>query len=241
VKTPFTGFHPTHDRDLFLEHWDATEHESGMMDGTFCVVPESTPCCGRDAKDTTIPGAIAKFFFNGNYWDYFCNACGKKRSDLEDEYGTYDYMVFESEDKSILTQEDRNALAVLGVEEADAECSPCIHLGENSNLHTRGETLGKVYTQPTLEPKKLPDFYPVKWSEQQSDKGNAELLARYYGFDILFVPEAGKKGDYFVWTGTHWAHDKGHVRMLEMAKSLVSVLLIHASKQEDEKKAEWSG
>jgi hypothetical protein len=71
------------------------------------------------------------------------------------------------------------------------ECTPCIHFGESPYAHTREESLPKMYTRST------PDFYPVEWSEQKSDKGNAELLARYFGYDILFVPEAGKAGGYY--------------------------------------------
>ena len=70
----------------------------------------------------------------------------------------------------------------------------------------------------------------MEWSEELTDSGNAEIIARYFGFDILFVPEAGKNGDYFVWTGTHWEHDKGGVRMLDFAKSVSGVLLIEAAK-----------
>lgn len=220
VKVPFKAFHPTHDQEAFLDHFDTTEHEQGKIDGQLIVVPESCPKCGKDAKDTTLLGAISKFFFSGNYWNYFCNACGAKRDDLEEEYGQYEYMIFEDEDNDLI-------LAKLGVVEADAECIPCIHLGESSYTHTRVETLPKVHTHPTLP---TPEFYPVEWSEELTDSGNAEIIARYFGFDILFVPEAGKKGDYFVWTGTHWEHDKGGVRMLDFAKSVSGVLLIEAGK-----------
>ena len=105
------------------------------------------------------------------------------------------------------------------------ECTPCIHFVESSYAHTREESLPKMYTRPT------PDFYPVEWSEQKSDKGNAELLARYFGYDILFVPEAGKAGGYYVWTGTHWEHDKGNAAMYRMAKQITGILLVHASQQ----------
>jgi len=105
------------------------------------------------------------------------------------------------------------------------ECTPCIHFGESSHTHTRIESLPKMYTRPT------PDFYPVEWSEQKSDKGDAELLARYFGYDIVFVPEAGKAGGYYVWTGTHWEHDKGNAAMYRMAKEITGILLVHASKQ----------
>ena len=115
------------------------------------------------------------------------------------------------------------------------ECTPCIHFGESSYVHAREETLPKMYTPST------PDFYPVEWSEQKSDKGNAELLARYFGYDILFVPEAGKAGSYYVWTGTHWEHDKGNAAMYRMAKQITAILLVHASKQatKDEQK-DWA-
>lgn len=105
------------------------------------------------------------------------------------------------------------------------ECTPCIHFGGSSRTHTRIGSLPKMYTSPT------PDFYPVEWSEQKSDKGNAELLARYFGHDILFVPEAGKAGGYYVWTGTHWEHDKGNAAMYRMAEQITRILLVHASQQ----------
>jgi P4 family phage/plasmid primase-like protien len=115
------------------------------------------------------------------------------------------------------------------------ECSPCIHFGESSHIHTRVESLPKVYTRPT------PDFYPVEWSEQKSDKGNAELFARYFGYDILFVPEAGKAGGYYVWNGTHWEHDKGNAAMYHMAKQITGILLIYASQQTTPvKQEEWA-
>lgn len=105
------------------------------------------------------------------------------------------------------------------------ECTPCIHFGESSYARTREDSLPEMYARST------PDFYPVEWSEQKSDKGNAELLARYFGYDILFVPEAGKAGSYYVWTGTHWEHDKGNAAMYRMAKQITGILLVHASKQ----------
>jgi len=114
------------------------------------------------------------------------------------------------------------AESALGAE----ECSPCIHFGGSSRTHTRIGSLPKMYTSPTS------DFHPVEWSEQKSDTGNAELLARYFGRDILFVPEAGKAGGYYVWTGTHWEHDKGNAAMYRMAKQITGILLVHASKQE---------
>jgi len=226
IKKPFKGFHPTHDQEVFLEHFDTTEHDHGTLDGAYVVVPESCPKCGKEAKDTTIPGAVSKFFFNESYWDYYCNACGAKRADLEEEYGEHEFMVFEDED-------DELVLAKFGAVDAD-ECTPCIHSGESPHTHTRVEDYPEMYTSPTSEaqaPQQLPDFYPVEWSEQKSDKGNAELLARYFGYDILFVPEAGNKGGYYVWTGTHWEHDKGNAAMYRMAKQITGILLVHASKQ----------
>ena len=115
VKVPFMAFHPTHDQEAFLDHFETTEHQQGKVDGQLIVVPESCPKCGKDAKDTTLLGAISKFFFSGNYWDYYCNACGAKRTDLEAEYGEYEFMVFEDED-------DELVLSKLGAVEADAEC-----------------------------------------------------------------------------------------------------------------------
>ena len=56
-------------------------------------------------------------------------------------------------------------------------------------------------------------------------------MARYFGYDIVFVPEAGKAGGYYVWTGTHWEHDKGNAAMYRMAKEITGIILVHASQQ----------
>jgi putative DNA primase/helicase len=88
---------------------------------------------------------------------------------------------------------------------------------------------------------KVPEVYPVEWSGEKNDAGNAELLARYFGYDIIFVPEAGQKGGYFVWTGSHWEFDKGNVRMMGFAKQVSGILLVEASKLDGDKKDSLAG
>jgi P4 family phage/plasmid primase-like protien len=168
-----------------------------------------------------------------------CEGYGKTIRDLiehryEQGYQEYDGEVFIEEEPIEELLEAFGAESEFGAAGAD-ECTPCIHFGGSSHTHTRIESLPKMYTSPT------PDFYPVEWSEQKSDKGNAELLARYFGNDILLVPEAGKAGGYYVWTGTHWGHDKGNAAMYRMAAQMTGVLLVHASKQETaDQREDWA-
>jgi P4 family phage/plasmid primase-like protien len=165
-----------------------------------------------------------------------CEGCGKTIHDLiqhryEQGYEKYGGPIFAENEFTEELLEDFGVKSALEAE----ECIPCIHFGESSYTHAREESLPKMYASPT------PDFYPVEWSEQKSDKGNAELLARYFGYDIVFVPEAGKAGGYYVWTGTHWEHDKGNAAMYRMAKQISGILLIHASQQASaDQRDEWA-
>jgi P4 family phage/plasmid primase-like protien len=165
-----------------------------------------------------------------------CDGHGRTIRDLiqhryDQDYEEYDGEIFADKEPIEELLEEFGAEIAVGAE----ECTPCIHFGESSRTHTRIESLPKMYTSPT------PDFYPVEWSEQKSDKGNAELLAQYFGYDILFVPEAGKAGGYYVWTGTHWEHDKGNAAMYRMAKKITGILLVHASKQPTaDQREEWA-
>jgi len=235
--------HPDFDFDRFCNHFDFAF--VGDNDGKHFF--EACPFKGeRHTTDRGKPDYMAcAILYDGETIGFsdFATSCeghGKTIHDLirlryEQGYEKYDGEIF-AEDESIEELlEEFGAESAFGAVEAD-ECTPCIHFGESSHTHTRIESLPKMYTRPT------PDFYPVEWSKQKSDKGNAELLAQYFGYDILFVPEAGKAGGYYVWTGTHWEYDKGNAAMYRMAKEITGILLVHAAKQATKNEQEdWAG
>jgi hypothetical protein len=224
--------HPDFDFDRFCNHFDFAF--VGDNDGKHFF--EACPFKGEHhTTDRGKPDYMAcAILYDGatiGFSDFAtsCEGHGKTIGDLirhryEQGYEEYDGEIFAEDETIEELLEDFGVEIAVGAVDAD-ECTPCIHFGESSHTHTRIETLPKMYTRPT------PDFYPVEWSEQKSDKGNAELLARYFGYDILFVPEAGKAGGYYVWTGTHWEHDKGSAAMYRMAKEVTGILLVHASRQ----------
>lgn len=232
--------HEEFDFDRFCDHFDFAFVAEGDEKHLFETCPYKGDHHTNERGQPDYPACC--LFYDGETLGFSdladsCEGHGKTIHDLieyryEQGYPAYEGEIFADEEPIEELLEYFGTEVAVGAE----ECSPCIHFGGSSHIHTRVESLPKMYTSLTL-----PDFYPVEWSEQKSDKGNAELLARYFGHDILFVPEAGKAGGYYVWTGTHWEHDKGNAAMYRMAKQISSILLVHASKQETaEQREEWA-
>jgi len=234
--------HPDFDFDRFCNHFDFTfvGEKDGRHFFATCPFKGDHHTDGRGKPDYM----ACAILYDGETIGFsdFATSCeghGKTIGDLirfryEQGYEKYDGEIFAENEPIEELLEVFGAESAAGAVKAD-ECTPCIHSGESSRTHTRIESLPKMCTRPT------PDFYPVEWSEQKSDKGNAELLAQYFGYDILFVPEAGKAGGYYVWTGTHWEYDKGNAAMYRRAKEITGILLVHASKQATaDQREEWA-
>jgi hypothetical protein len=87
---PFSGppekweFHPDFDMGDFLEYHGCTEKCRGTVDGALHVEVEECPCCGKEARHSTLAAAISKLIFGGTGFGYVCFGCGiSSREGLE--------------------------------------------------------------------------------------------------------------------------------------------------------------
>jgi Bifunctional DNA primase/polymerase, N-terminal len=83
------------ERPDFLDNYECTELDAGMVGDTFHVVPESCPLCGKDnPHGATVPSAKAKFMFGDGWWSFKCHACGANKEQLHERFGEYDGEIF---------------------------------------------------------------------------------------------------------------------------------------------------
>ncbi len=103
-------FHPSFDREKFLECHDCTEDKSGMVDGALHVVVESCPLCGKEARESTVAAGITKFIFGGYSFGFVCHACGvnskdeleESLSELVDGFEPWNEFIYEDDDPEFL-------------------------------------------------------------------------------------------------------------------------------------------
>jgi putative DNA primase/helicase len=83
------------ERPDFLDNYECTELDAGMVGDTFHVVPEACPLCGgENPRGATVPSAKAKFMFGDGWWSFKCHACGANKEELHKKFDQYDGEIF---------------------------------------------------------------------------------------------------------------------------------------------------
>jgi len=205
-------FHPSFDREQFLECHDCTENQSGMVDGALHVVVESCPLCGKDARESTVAAGITKFIFGGYSFGFVCHACGVNTKDdlkenlteLVDGFERWKGFIYKDDDPEFL-------LPSFGAVDASSE-------EESTNV--------------AEEPASCmpPQVFPL------TDIGNAERLAFRYRGKFVHTAATG----WMVYEGGVWRRDvtKSVVRAMQATVRLIELeaeLVDTGNKETDEK------
>ncbi len=173
-------FHEEFERPDFLDNYECTELDAGMVGDAFHVVPESCPLCGgENPRGATVPSAKAKFMFGDGWWAYKCHRCGANKEELHNRFDEYDGEVFAPGDDWA------------GLEAADA--------GENMEETATANTLDPSFLNDDLDEDDKQEVIEAKKTAAVmafalTDLGNGERFKWRYG------PE-------FAWTSaTGWLH-----------------------------------
>ena len=201
-------FHPSFTVEQFLDDNDSTLHVSGMlMEGTFAVVPECCPLCGREHNNSTLAAGVTKFLFSGSSYGFCCKACGvntrdefeARMAELHNDYDRWSqYVIYEHDDPEIVRKQDEELFKAMGVEDAsEAEATELDDIPAEKRI-----TDGFAY--------------------EPQDTGNGERLVRRFGEDIRRIAETNT---WMVWDDAHgWQRDESGILMM-MTKDIVAELV----------------
>jgi putative DNA primase/helicase len=213
-------FHPAFSDETFCEDNHCDKYLSGMLDeGTFVIVPEECPLCGRAHNGSTLAAGVTKFFFSGHGYGFTCKACGVnsrdeyegKMAELHDDFDPWSgYAIYEHEDEELVAQKDEEFLKALGVADApdDVEADPT-------------PAVGQAGPAPRAKVK-LADTNG--FSFKTHDTGNGERLVTKFGRGIRFIEETR---EWMVWTDHGWKPDTSGV-LMRHTKSVLDDLFAEA-------------
>lgn len=234
-KGEFNGWHPTFDKEEFLEAEGATEKSSGMVDGCFHLVIEECQHCGH-SKNSTVRGGLTKYIFSGKGENpgFCCHGCGvntwedhvRLMKEQFPDYEPYPYFIYKDHDDELLLSNPK-----FEVEDADhvvetgRDLATC-HGSEGTPAPEEDSTdaIAKFLNSPPP----LPDFMDVgdESNIKRTDMGNGKRLARLCGYEIAYVRETDR---WHVWDGKVWAEDKGNILITRKAKEVIASIFMEAA------------
>jgi hypothetical protein len=197
-------FHPSFSSEEFLDRQGLEEHDSGTVDGAFHLVPDSCPLCGKEARDTTLAGAVTKFIFGGHGYGFICHACAvTTRAEYEQEmlklnpeytpWGAYqDEWIYADDDPVLLTEafnidEEISSVTPRPIEIA-SKSKQAQDLEAFVNVPFAGDEIYATSSEICST-----DIAPVHtFTYELSDTGNGERLVRLFGSKIRYIYESGQ-------------------------------------------------
>jgi P4 family phage/plasmid primase-like protien len=241
----FDGWHPTFDKEEFLEAERASEQCSCMVDGCFHLVIEECQHCGR-SKSSTVRGGLTKYIFSGkgNNPGFCCHGCGVNTWEdhvrlMQEEfpdYEPYPFFIYADHDDQLLLKNPK-----FEVQDADGsaktgrDLATC-HGSDGTSAPEEESTDAIAKFLNSLPP--LPDFMDVGDESEikRTDMGNGKRLARFCGYEIAYVRETEH---WHVWDGKVWVEDRGNVLITRKAKEVVNSIFMEAAaaRTEEEQKA----
>jgi len=209
-KTPF-DFHPDYDLEAHLENEGCAEHESGWVDGSFHVVVEACPHCGKEARLSTLAAGITKLIFGGTSYGFICHACGvstraehEQLMEEEDpEYTPWAGRIYRHDDFELLLQDGAAVgLEVKTVGPCTAEDDPR-RPEQGAEPQPEEPQLAEPQLAESMEEKPTgPDTSEFLY--EPTDTGNGERLVRKFGRLVRWIPETNA---WMVWGERGWRED----------------------------------
>jgi putative DNA primase/helicase len=210
TRSKVTGsivFHPEFDMDDFLDLNQCSEHDSGVMDGTFVVVPEECPVCGGRAGDSTLPAAKCKFFFGGQSYSFVCHRCEiqtrdeyeERMAEVYEDWEPWAEFIYETDDLDLLFEQ-------WGVEDAN-------------EVEAQWET---EEVQDLVEPmERKIGSQTEDFTYEAQDTGNGERLVKKFGHLIRWISETN---EWMVWGANGWRKDTSGT-LMRMTKTVLKDLI----------------